>query len=130
MIKDVPSNVDVQLALAPQSVAAGASVNGPAIDVQQYDGRILFVCEMGAVGEAGTFKVQHDDNNGFTSPTDLSGATASHTATDDNSVLTIAVDLESLPSGERYLRLVYTNGGATNANLVGGSVALGLKRRR
>lgn len=88
-------------AMGYQAAGTGDTLTGTAIDTQGYR-RVKFIAKFGAItaGATTTFKIQRDDNSGFTSATDVPSATLSVAADDDNQVAVIEV----VNPTERYLR--------------------------
>lgn len=99
-------------------VAAGASTatNGAAVDMQGWDG-VVFVAMVGNTDRTVDQKVQSDDNSGFSSPTDITGAASTQvSATGDSK--SYAIDVWR--PGERFVRHIVTSGAGGTATLIAG----------
>lgn len=100
------------LEVSPQSIAASSAANGNGVDMQGWDG-VLFVLAVGAIDGTQDMKAQSDDNSGFSSPTDITGASITQvTATGDDKLYLLDVWRPS----ERYVRAVVTNGAGATAD--------------
>ena len=101
---------------APVSLAA-STVTSSVSDMLGWDG-ILYLIELGVISAGGTFdaKVQRDDNSGFSSATDISGAALTQVTQAGGGSSKLYCIQVYRPS-ERYLRLSMTEG--TAAALVG-----------
>lgn len=107
MHKDFISEAKTVNALAAQSITAGATINGTAIDTKGFRW-IAFTLNTGvnAATAEGSFKIQGSDTSGGTYA-DIAGTTVSIAAADDNTIFRGALHLDQMP---RYLRLVATAG--------------------
>lgn len=106
-------NVKVLASLVP--AVRTASANGSAVDTMGYQS-VMAVISAGTIdlasgNETYDFKVQEATDSAFTTPVDISGATASVTA--NNDVKSIRVDGLGTGPRLRYMRIVLTAGGTT-----------------
>lgn len=99
-------------ALDPASYAA--ATNGVAIDMRGYEA-VRFVLAIGAGAFTKDAKVQRDDNSGFSSATDITGAAIVQVAAGG---VNQAFVIDVVEPKERYVRLVFTPGGAVIAGAV------------
>lgn len=99
-----------------------------AVDMSKFH-EAMFILLAGAIDSTIDFKLQSDDNSGFTTAADISGKaiTQETGGDDDNKQWLINLKAEELAAGERYARASVTLGNGTT-NIVG-LVALGLKPR-
>lgn len=67
---------DQAQAIAAQSLGAG-DTNGSYIDASDYEGDLLFACDVGALTGDVTFKVQDADDGAGTGVADVAGAVTS-----------------------------------------------------
>ena len=117
-------NVAAALGLNPQAVAASTTVTGAAIDMQGWDG-VLFTLQKGAGDKTTDAKIQRDDNSGFSSATDISGAAITQIA---GGTTNLAVGIDVLRPAERYVRISVTTGaGGATSNQV---AAMAFRYRR
>lgn len=108
-------SMSFSLDVPPQSIAASSAVNGNGVDMQGYEG-VLFVLAVGALDGTQDMKVQGDDNSGFSSPTDITGAAITQvSATGDNKLYLLDVYRPT----ERFVRSVVTNGAGAVADFQG-----------
>ena len=95
------------------SLAASTAFNGVGFDTQGFDG-VIFYLALGVTDGTVDFKIQRDDNSGFSSATDITNAALTQiSGTGDN--LTYAIDVYK-PS-ERYVRSVLTTGAGATADV-------------
>ena len=92
-----------------------ASANGSALDTMGYQS-VMWVIQAGDIDlttgdETYSFKIQEATDSAFTTPVDISGATATVTA--DNDVKSIRIDGLGTGSRLRYQRAVATLAGTT-----------------
>ena len=100
------------LGLSPQSIAASTAANGNGVDMQGWDG-CLFVLLLGVIDGVQDMKAQGDDNSGFSSATDITGAAITQVAaTGDDKIYLLDVWRPT----ERYIRPVVTNGAGAVAD--------------
>lgn len=88
-------------ALDPEDYAIGAVSAGDIIDTAGYQ-YAVFVLAVGDSAGTYTLQIESDSDSAMGTPADVSGATASVTATDDDSTKVVAVKCEGT---ERYLRV-------------------------
>ena len=101
--------------IAPIASAASTATNGNGVDMQGWSG-VLFVLNLGATDGTVDMKAQRDDNSGFSSATDITGAAITQvTATGDNKLYMLDVWRPS----ERYVRAVVTTGAGATADQLG-----------
>lgn len=98
---DFFSSSKALVALDPEDYAAAATVTGSAIDTRGWRWAIFDVIIGDAAG-SGTIQIEEDDNSGFSSGTDVTGASVAYTAASDDSVIRIVIDCQQR---ERYLRI-------------------------
>lgn len=109
------------------TAARTATGNGTAVDVQAYDGDLIFILDSAAAG-AGTnptldIKLQSSDTQGGTY-TDISGATfAQVTSTASQQTITVSKD-----ENRRWFRIVYTIGGTASPSFTFSVNAVGVKK--
>lgn len=101
------------------AVAGTGTTNGDVLDTQGFD-TVTFVAPLGAIDATGTvtLKIQQGDESDGSDMADLSGATASADASDDNKLLCV----EIYRPRERYLRPVLTRGVANS--VIDGAIAI------
>src|SRR4051794_38790586 len=99
------------LEVAPQSIAASGSANGAGADMQGWNG-VMFILAVGAIDGTQDMKAQSDDNSGFSSPTDISGASITQVTAAGGSKLYL---LDVWRPTERYVRAVVNNGAGATA---------------
>lgn len=101
--------------IAPIASAASTATNGTGVDMQGWEG-VLFVLNLGATDGTVDMKAQRDDNSGFSSATDITGAAITQvTASGDNKLYLLDVYRPS----ERYCRVVVTTGAGATADQLG-----------
>jgi hypothetical protein len=100
------------LDVPPQSIAASSAANGAGVDMAGWDG-VMFVLALGAIDGTQDMKAQSDDNSGFSSATDITGAAITQVAATGDNKLYI---LDVYRPGERYVRSVVTNGAGATAD--------------
>jgi len=109
----VQDEIKVLASLVPATRTASA--NGTAIDTMGYQSLQAVILagdiDLASGNETYDFKIQEATDSAFTTPVDISGATASVTA--DNDVKVIRVDGLGTGARLRYMRVVATLGGTT-----------------
>jgi hypothetical protein len=111
---DIASGTSTVLAI-PVAVHSGTAT-GVAVDTRGAQS-IFVIVHCGTVTSTATMdlKVQSDDNSGFTSATDVTGATFTQlTASNHEKVL---VGRVNMTGSERYIRVLGTYGGSGNVPL-------------
>ena len=103
------------------------TVNGAAVDTRGYQ-QFCAIITFGDVTSAGaniTVKLQSDDNSGFSSATDITGATTGAINPTDNTTRVIYGQVNGLLAGgsERYIRATATTA-STDTYPVGVVIAL------
>lgn len=111
----------VVVALLSQSITSATATAGTAIDTRGFEGGYaVFTVNAGTftgASPAMAVKVQEDDNSGFTSASDVSGAAfTSLTTANDAAVYAAQVKIQAR---ERYLRVLATSSGTITAIPIG-----------
>lgn len=96
-------DIKITEAISPTNGAAGTTdIEGATLDMQGYDGVLVYVATGTITSGAVTgFVLQSDDNDGFTSATAKSGGSITVADTDDDTFFI----LDWLNPPERYVRL-------------------------
>lgn len=127
MRPDLGNNLDVKESIAPAAARANGTVNGSAVDLKEYGGRLSAILHS-AAGSGTTpvlaVKLQESDD-GSSGWSDISGATFTNVTDAATSLQKIAFDADS---AKRYVRAVATITGAAGGGFVF-SVMLGLAPR-
>lgn len=106
--------ISASLEVPPQSIAASSSANGAGVDMNGWEG-VAFVLALGAIDGTQDMKAQRDDNSGFSSAVDITGAALVQVAdTGDNKLYILDVGRDLIT--ERYVRAVVTNGAGATAD--------------
>lgn len=112
MVKHNPSTFSKLIyPVIPGTPAAGTYTfgDGDLIDTQGWtSAHVIFMAGTG--DRANTIQIQESDTNVSADATDISGATISHAATDDNKAFQLEVDLHGKG---RYLNIDWTVGAGT-----------------
>lgn len=115
---DNPALQHKAVASQVQTFTSATTGTGPAIDARGYTFATFFVNLGTTTGTSATVdvKIQSDDNSGFSSATDVTGAaitqvTAAESA--DNTIRVLVVDLKRV--SERYIRSHVTTGGTVTS---------------
>jgi len=121
-VSDLPQ---VVATIDPQD-STGATKTSDAVDMTKFQLAMFVLCT-GANDDTVDFKIESDDNSGFTSAADVTAkAIVQETAgDDDNKQWVIFVRASELPAGETYVRASVTIGAGTT-NLIA-LVGLGLR---
>lgn len=106
-LPDIHSQAKFERAISAQSNNTLSDVNGESFDATGYRWLYYFV-SLGNLATTATVRLQSSANG--SSWSDVAGASHSVAATDDDSLVTLAVDMEA--NTGPYYRLVWTNGTA------------------
>lgn len=119
------SNMKVVQTLAPVSLSASGT-GSLVVDTQGFDGGFAtFIVNVAAESGSGSmvFRVQEDDNSGFSSASDVTGAAfASISAANDETTYYGVVQIQGR---QRYLRLAWAETGTFTALCSGACVLTG-----
>jgi hypothetical protein len=108
MQHNLSKNVLVSQEVTHRSITGGA-VNGAGVDMQGWDG-VMFIVDLDAVTGSGTLdaRVVRDDNSGFNSATNISGAALTQMVNANTAGI-----IDVYRPSERYVRAVITQAANT-----------------
>lgn len=125
---DMHHNVKDVLALAPQNIAGDGTVNGPVIDLNNFDSAELEALAGAITDGTHTVVLEEDDNVGFASPTavaalDILGSLPVFTSAEANTSKRFGYR-----GHQRYIRVSITSTGVTTGGFFAGGGMLGHPR--